>query len=664
MRVSAIRVENYRLLKSFLLNLDDGSNFTMCVGKNNSGKTSFLNILEQALSFGMRDVSYEDFSLQARSDILKLLDSKKTKPGDLAALTDDLAIKIAFTIDYSSADSDLSLVPLLSLDEKQSHVEVKIFKYFDPDKVEDLRKHYKQDSDSYQSMAHFLERNAKQYMRIHCIASGEDGAQASDDRQDGYDLFFGITQSIRFYKIDARRNVANSPDMNRQGTLSKYAQDFLRVGDSGPTDELKLLNALIAQTDTELTKSYNDPENGIFKQIIDDIGEFIPSLAGDNIKVRSTLSKGSLLGFNNTKIFYGEDELSLPEGHSGLGYMNMYAMIIKLRTIVNEVKAKPSNVIANLLFIEEPEAHTHPQMQYVFAQKIKSFLSKSGVNRLQTIVTTHSPHIVSQFNNEDDIVYFVRKGGTNDIEGRRIKDFYGSSSYKKFLKQYLTIHRAELFFADKIIFVEGDTERILLPYFMKLLDESETKSNPLLSQYVSIVDVGNYTHIFKEFVEMLGVKTLVVTDVDSHNGKERCNVKDGNKTTNASLNVYFKDVKFDDLIKIKADGKTLSITKGAINQDKQGLLRIAYQTEEMGYHARSFEDSFFSLNKKFLADNRAQFKESTSYTKLSETMSVDYDAANTYGVEKALFAIDIINTPSDDIVVPAYIKEGLKWLSK
>lgn len=663
MRISTIHVENYRLLKDFSLNLDDDSNFTMCVGKNNSGKTSFLNILEQALCNDMKDVSYEDFSLETRSSIMSLLVSKKTKQSDLNKLANDLAIKTTFTIDYSSTDSDLSLVPLLSLDEKQSRIDIKIFKYFDPDKIVDLRKHYNQDKEAYNNMPHFLERNAKQYMKIKCLAISEDGVEVVDERQDGFGLFFGITQSIRFYKIDARRNVANSPELSRQGTLSRYAQDFLKAGDGGPTDELKMLNAAIAQTDTKLTESYNNSENGIFKQIIDDIGEFIPSLAGDNIKVRSTLSRGSILGYNNTKIFYGEDESSLPEGHSGLGYMNMYAMIIKLRTIINEIKVKPANVISNLLFIEEPEAHTHPQMQYVFAQKIKEFLSKSGVDHLQTIVTTHSPHIVSQFNHEDDIVYFVRRSGKNDIEGRRIKDFYETSKYKNFLKQYLTVHRAELFFADKIVFVEGDTERILLPYFMKLLDNNATKANPLLGQYISIVDVGNYTHIFKEFIEMLGVKTLVITDLDSSNDKGKSDVKDGTKTKNSSLGVYFKGTDFKSLISLGFDKKTLSIKDGVLKQDESGLLKVAYQTAESGYHARSFEDSFLNLNKKFLTDNKSYFKESTSYTKLSESMSINFEAADTYGVHKALFAIDVINTPDDNVSIPGYIKEGLVWLA-
>jgi putative ATP-dependent endonuclease of OLD family len=63
----------------------------------------------------------------------------------------------------------------------------------------------------------------------------------------------------------------------------------------------------------------------------------------------------------------------------------------------------------------------------------------------------------------------------------------GKKNYK-FLKQYLTLHRAELFFADKAIFVEGDTERILLPAMMKKIDQ-EKPDNPLLSQNISIIEV-------------------------------------------------------------------------------------------------------------------------------------------------------------------------------
>ena len=86
---------------------------------------------------------------------------------------------------------------------------------------------------------------------------------------------------------------------------------------------------------------------------------------------------------------------------------------------------------------------------------------------LQTVITTHSSHITarSEFN---DIKYFYRKD-KNNVFAKNLKDLekeYTTEAEKqnfKFLKQYLTLNRAELFFADKAIFIEGDTERILLP---------------------------------------------------------------------------------------------------------------------------------------------------------------------------------------------------------
>lgn len=67
----------------------------------------------------------------------------------------------------------------------------------------------------------------------------------------------------------------------------------------------------------------------------------------------------------------------------------------------------------NILFIEEPEAHTHPQLQYIFIKNIKELLRegkkcKDGLDIVvQTLITTHSSHIVAECD-FDDIKYFCR----------------------------------------------------------------------------------------------------------------------------------------------------------------------------------------------------------------------------------------------------------------
>lgn len=64
----------------------------------------------------------------------------------------------------------------------------------------------------------------------------------------------------------------------------------------------------------------------------------------------------------------GSGEHDLPENYNGLGYLNLISMIfeikLKLHDFQKDISESPSDV--NLLFIEEPEAHTHPQLQRIF----------------------------------------------------------------------------------------------------------------------------------------------------------------------------------------------------------------------------------------------------------------------------------------------------------
>ncbi|NQU81200.1 MAG: AAA family ATPase [Bacteroidetes bacterium] len=94
---------------------------------------------------------------------------------------------------------------------------------------------------------------------------------------------------------------------------------------------------------------------------------------------------------------------------------SMKRLIVVIEVILNDFKKKkskleePSDI--NLFFIEEPEAHTHPQMQYVFIKNIKSLLEEErqdkadGIEiKLQTIINTHSSHITAE-SDFDDVKY-------------------------------------------------------------------------------------------------------------------------------------------------------------------------------------------------------------------------------------------------------------------
>jgi hypothetical protein len=339
-------------------------------------------------------------------------------------------------------------------------------------------------------------------------------------------------------------------------------------------------------------------------------------------------------------------------------------------------------------------------MQYIFIKNIKNILKEAcdgkdeeGAKKfqLQTLITSHSSHITSE-SKFDDIKYFFKLDNKNEVIAKNLKDLksiYGNEEveYFKFLKQYLTLHRAELFFADKAIFIEGDTERILLPAMMKKIDQEDKnnrdKTLPLLSQNISIIEVGAYSHIFEKFFDFIGLKSLIITDIDcAKDDRTKCRVDDANAklTTNASLPffysektdlIYYRNLPFGS----KQLRKDSNSKKWIISND--GHICVVYQIKEKNakgeeYCARSFEDAFFHLNRQFIVDNKSKFKSLSHISYFEDTVKDSYDLANECVDKKPSLAIEILlnskadgnNNEFSNWQIPTYIKEGLSWLKK
>lgn len=518
----------------------------------------------------------------------------------------------------------------------------------------DYQKHCAEKQQKCKPLLEFLKSEYANYFQIAKKSILFDLGSKKEDENIFTDLIkeqISIDRIVAFRSIQARRNVSNKESDRALSALSAKIYKRMAASKTKP-GALETFQDALNATDIELDGVYKD----IFKDVISDVSKFGGMKQSDSIiKIVSTLQQTDLLEQNTTVMYgVGSSGQSLPEHYNGLGYMSLISMIFEIKIILSEFQKeadeKPADI--NILFIEEPEAHTHPQMQRVFIKNIKSLLGgcierPDGIKRtLQTLLSTHSSHIVAESDFED-IKYFKREA--DGVVSKNLKDlkqeYVDSVDHYKFLRQYLTIHRADLFFADKAVFIEGDTERILLPAMIKKLDQEDyikefeedrdPRSLPLLSQNISIIEIGAYSQIFEKFVEFIGTKTLIITDIDTvrsvpdldsnqqqkftKEGKpktksESCKVALGESTSNSSLNFFYPPpIDLPALIALTPDQKILkkgmkagSETKEWF-QDPTGYLRCAFQTPEMvgtkNYHGRSFEDAFFHINKDFMDSN-------------------------------------------------------------
>ena len=221
-----------------------------------------------------------------------------------------------------------------------------------------------------------------------------------------------LTKIISIKYIAAKRETMNKDnDGSLSGLSSKY---YERIKEDDENPVIQSFEDALVNTDVSLTKVYD----GLFENVISKVKKFGGIKENETIvKIISTLGQQQLLK-DNTTMVYEAGSHQLPESYNGLGYLNLISIIIQIETMLaefrcdNKVNAKPADI--NLLFIEEPEAHTHPQMQYIFIKNIKDLLKdgskgddiRNKIN-LQTVITTHSSHIVAECD-FDDIKYFQK----------------------------------------------------------------------------------------------------------------------------------------------------------------------------------------------------------------------------------------------------------------
>lgn len=219
--------------------------------------------------------------------------------------------------------------------------------------------------------------------------------------------------------------------------------------------------------------------------------------------------------------------IKIPADQNGLGYNNLIyisLLLAKMQKDASGVYLGSNAKVYSILAIEEPEAHLHPNMQYLFLK----FLNDNQKNKVrQTFITSHSPNITAAVDLDKLIVInktqrHVAISYPAEVFGEEKED----KASKKYIERFLDVTKSDIFFAESIIFVEGISEQILIPEFAKIMGKD------LTDKHISIINLGG--RYFKHFLKLFDTeknpnalikKIACITDLDPVRKKDEKNAR-------------------------------------------------------------------------------------------------------------------------------------------
>lgn len=313
-------------------------------------------------------------------------------------------------------------------------------------------------------------------------------------------------------------------------------------------------------------------------------------------------------------IVYGENPISVER--NGLGKNNLLFISLILSHLASQAEDK-TELAFRVIGIEEPEAHLHPHLQTHLAKNLSQINKDEDPEKTkkdtQIIITSHSTNITTSIDLNNLVVLYREN---DKIRYHYILDGFSDKKVGKehvaYLRKYLDATNSSMFYARRIILVEGISEQILIPLFF------EMKYNQSLeSMGATIINVNGVA--FKRFLEVIKngyfIKCGVLTDGDK-----------GKKTENRAKNLKAQYVKFNHVIEVAINEDTFEkeiIKYNKMNQGNKILKRVFKKLHKINYkkYEKLWEkeidletyfneiegdksDFAFTLHEKLLEDNQ------------------------------------------------------------
>lgn len=759
MHIETIWIRNFRRLKDARIDL--ASDISIFVGANNSGKTSAAHALQLFTAASRDRFSLHDFSSECWDAINSFGEDAEgaelptisidiwfsVKPADLHRVVNLLpslawqGSRVGIRVELAAADA-----PALKASFQEARARARLARTQSARLAQapaDAEPAQAQGDAGYDPQPRTLcdyladatgDRLRRGFELRYCVldraqfdsnlqpAEGYTPLRLMPDKgRSGRDV---LTSLVKVDFLHAQRHLSDSSGGARSEDLSRCLSRFYERNLDKRGEDYDAQRAL-SQSETLL----NEHLERVFGPTLERLAHLgYPGVNNPRLLIKTALNPATILSsYEGARVHYvlgalggADTPATLPDRYNGLGFKNLIYMVVELLDVhARWLDIEENRPPLHLIFIEEPEAHLHAQLQQVFIRKVLDILAVPNEDApycsSQLVVSTHSPHVLFE-RGFRPIRYFRRAAdaGMQRSQVLSLATFYEAANdpadpadrTRDFLERYLRLTHCDLFFADAAILVEGNVERLLMPQMI-------AKAAPRLqSTFVSILEIGGaFGHRFKGLIDFLGLTSLIVTDIDSvsppaagadappaaggqpadeedadadpdvdeeaeeaaaiRRGRKACMVHEaGALTSNQTLVKWLPACgTIAELLAATADQR---IQPRAAASDS--LVRVSYQTPiEVNWRGatevrtgRTLEEAFALQNLAWCqdADRRDLGLRVKGCNKLDlgEIAQTLYRKVKNASFHKTDFALALLAQDPAAWTVPSYIAEGLQWL--
>lgn len=596
MQVSRLVIRNYRAIKE--LDVQFGKNISCLIGENNTGKTAALMAMRICLDVNLSS----SFRALIREDIHSSLDISHPS---------QVLIGIEFT-DFQGKVNEEALVSTWKTGPDRARV---FYRFRPKPSVRDKL-----------GTGDLLPGNLGLEDYSWEIKGG--GNPANDmtsiewnDEAVGEGVRFGDLQSFSVTNLPALRDVENDLKYTRHSPLTKLIEAF-EIAQNEQTNLIAILNE--ANEKIESADTIAAIAQSIDTQFKEVSG---PAFSMDSRLGISAATFSSII--SNLKVLLSDLTLKDFEvGRNGLGMNNILYVAILLEYL--NKRTSNGNSSGQIILLEEPEAHLHPQLQSALIAALQK-------NAHQVILTSHSSQITSRVPLTSIISLTKRSDASILASNLTVKAKLTSNEISD-LERYLDSTKSNLLFARKVMLVEGATELFLIPSLLERLTGETLERLGISLIAIHGVHFNAYTKLFQKGA--IEKKCAVVADAD-------LKPSDANEDFNPAQDAPQLAALENDFVKTFAGATTIERELAF----PQNLPAFISTMEDLG--ATTIKARLEALHVKFL--NGTITDEDREV--LSDTILA---TAKRFG--KARFAQVLTRHIKQIALVPSYINEAYKWL--